>query len=85
MTQLQPVTLTRSEPPRSRTAEVLCAVCHRPVDGAFDSTCRNCDRPVHIAWTQEQPEPECSRIAPTSNTCGVSFVCIPCYRELGFE
>lgn len=89
-----PITLPRpvrehphpSLPPETGAGrgQANCHVCGKPVDSRTDSLCRNCDRPVHIAWAEKREGPECSRIAP-SHTCGVSFLCIPCYLKLGFE
>ncbi len=83
MTQMRTITQTLTEPLRTRSRDVLCVVCQRPIDNAVDSTCRNCDGPIHIAWKQGQEDLECSRIAP-SNACGVSFVCTPCHEKLWF-
>lgn len=83
MTQMRTITIAPMEQLRTRSREALCVVCQRPIDDAVDSTCRNCDGPIHVAWKQGQEELECSRIAP-SNACGVSFVCTPCHRKLGF-
>ena len=84
MTQLRTVTITGPEAAPIPPGDLTCRVCGLPTNPTTDGSCRNCDHPVHIAWREERPEAECSRIAP-SNACGVSFVCVPCYAELGLE
>ena len=83
MTPSRPIAIVRSRPAEPRHGEVLCHVCGKPVDGPADGACRDCSRPVHIAWAENRSEPDCSHIAPATNSCGVSFLCNPCYAKLG--
>ena len=85
MTQLRSITITAPDVQREPSGDTVCYVCSKAIeDERCGSDCRNCNKPIHVAWAQNQPEPACSRMALTPMSCGVSFVCMPCFKDLGF-
>ena len=83
MTQLQTNTDVRVREAERTRPLPICHVCGEPIEDKVDITCRNCDRPVHVAWTQDQLQSACSQAVPLDQCCSLGFVCNPCAEEEG--